>query len=660
MPGGYTGKYCIVDLTTGSSEIIEPDTAFYKTYLSGYGLGAAVITERQEPGIDPLSSKSHLGFCSGLLTGSKAFFSGRFVVVGKAPLTGGWGDANGGGFFSRELKRTGYDAVFFTGKAERPVWVSIDSGNVKILDASALWGKDTIQTEQAIKDELGDQRIQVASIGMSGERNSLISGIVTDGGRIAARSGLGSVMGSKKLKAVAVRGKHNVHVEHPDRIQEINKEFIKQFKKSKISDRITVRFIDQISRFIALTGISVPARVSLVREIYKRYGTSGLTLYSALTGDMPIKNWRGTGYRDYSFESSKRVSDKNVAKFQKRRYACQNCPLGCGGVINIREGRYKETMGHKPEYETLASFGGLLLHDDLDAIIEINEMCNRAGIDTISTGACVAFAIECFEKGIIDETTTDGLRLGWGKTEEIIALVERIIHRQGFGDLLADGVRRAAQKIGKGSEEFAVHAGGQELPMHDSRLDQGFAIAYECEPTPGRHTISSYLYAGLFGVENKFPEARRMVKRAKGKQSKNIRRYIAGSFYTQLLNCSGLCLFGAMTGPLPVVEYLNAVTGWDLSADEYFRTGERILNLRKAFTAREKVKPEHCKMAERALGRPPLLEGPLKGITVDLACLQRELYETLGWDALSGGPTREKMDGLDIKTPFIRQRSGEH
>ena len=649
MAGGYTGKYCIVDLGTGRIDNVEPEEAFYRKYLAGYGLGAAVIMERQKPGTAPLSPESHLGFCSGLLTGSGAFFSGRFMVVGKSPLTRGWGDANAGGFFSQELKKTGYDAVFFTGRSEKPVWIFIDDGKIEIRDASLLWGRDITETEELIKNELNDNKVQIASIGESGEKISLISGIATDSGRIAARSGLGEVMGSKNLKAVAVRGKKKVLVTNPEAVKEINKKFIKDFKKSNIADRLTLKFMNYLSIIIAKTGVSVPATPSLVREIYKKYGTSGLTVYSAMTGDMPIKNWSGVGCTDYSIEKAEKNSDKNVLKYQKRKYACQSCPLGCGGIIDVKKGRFKGKSSHKPEYETLGAFGGLLLNDDLDAIIELNEMCNRAGIDTISTGGTVAFAIECFENGIIDEKTTSGLKLGWGKTEEIIKLTEMMIKREGFGDILADGVKKAAERIGKGSEQFAMHAGGQELPMHDSRLDPGYAIAYECEPTPGRHTISCYLYAGLFGVKKKFPEARRMIKSAEGRSSKKVKAYAAGSFYMQLVSCAGMCMFGAITSSLPLVEYLNAATGWNLSADEYLKTGERILNLRKVFNVREGIMPADHKLSGRALGAIPLSGGPLKGVTVDMETIRREFFKTVGWDIATGGPTNEKLKELGIE-----------
>ncbi len=648
MAGGYTGKYIIINLGNQTTETVEPGDAFYQKYLSGYGLGAAVIMERQKPRVDPLSPESYLGFCSGLLTGSKAFFSGRFMVVGKSPLTGGWGDANAGGFLSRELKRTGYDAVFFTGASETPVWVDITDNGVAFNDAADLWGKDTLEAEIFIKKKLGDNRAQVATIGVGGEKRSLISGIATDRGRMAARSGLGAVMGSKNLKAVAFRGKQKIAVAHPEKVKEINQAFLEDYNKSKLSDRLTLRFMHSLSKLIGRTGISVPTQASTVKEIYRKYGTPGLTVFSAMTGDMPIKNWSGVGLTDYSYESAAKNSDEKVIKYQKKRYACQACPLGCGGIIDIEKGRFKGMKGHKPGYETLGSFGGLLLNDDLDAIIELNEMCNRAGIDTISTGGVIAFAIECFENGIIDQKTTGGLNLGWGKTDEIIALTDMIIQRKDFGDILADGVKKAAQTIGAGSDAYAMHAGGQELPMHDSRLDPGYAIAYQCEPTPGRHTISSYLYIGLFGVLKMFPQAKHMVKNGKGKMEKDVRKYAAGSIYMQLVNATGMCLFGAITSTLPVVEYLNAVTGWNLSPDQYFKTGERILSLRKAFNAREGVLPEDHKINNRAIGKRPLTDGPLKGVTIDMDTLKNEFFKTVNWDLATGGPTPQKMAELGI------------
>jgi aldehyde:ferredoxin oxidoreductase len=652
MPGGFIGKYCVVDLAQRSTQVFELKEEFYKKYLSGYGLGAAIIAERQKAGIDPLSPASHLGFCSGLLTGSGALFSGRLMVVGKSPLTGGWGDANTGGFISQAVKKAGYDAVFFTGAAESPVWVYITNDNIEIKNALNLWGKDTVETEQIIKSQLDDKGVQVASIGISGERLSLISGIVTDKGRVAARSGLGAVMGSKKLKAIAVKGAQKIPIERPEMVKKINSQFLKNYRRSNPPHRLIARFINFIGHISSIAGISVPAQPPTVKEVLGKYGTAGFTAYYSLVGDMPVKNWGGIAAIDYPIEKAEKISDENVIRNLKRPYACQSCPLACGGIINIEKGRYQGLEGHKPEYETLGAFGGLILHDNLDAIIEINEMCNRAGIDTVSTGASVAFAIECFENNIIDESITGGLKLGWGKSQEITRLTEMIIKREGLGDILADGVKRAAKKIGKGSQKFAMHAGGQELPMHDSRYDHGLAVAYKFEPTPGRHMISSDLYAHLYGVKKKFPKVRRRIKGVGDKQTKNLHLLAAGIFYAQLLNGCGMCIFGAVTSSLPVVEYLNAVTGWDLSADEYLEAGERILNLRKAFNAREGVKIDDHDLNPRALGKPPLSKGPLKGVTIDMETLQKKYFEIVGWEYPDGYPTQAKMKELSLETLF--------
>lgn len=643
---GYMGKYVIINLSTGKSEIVSPGDEFYKKYLTGYGMGAAVITERQKAKINPLSPEAHIGFCSGILTGTGAYFSGRFMVVGKSPLTGGWGDSNSGGFFSVEIKRAGYDAVFVTGKAKKPVYIYINDGKVEIKDAKKVWGKDTVETEELIRAELKEKKAQIACIGKAGEKLSLISGVVTDGGRIAARSGLGAVMGSKNLKALVVKGSARATVADPEKMKELNKKFLKAFKFVNPMDTVTVAIINYVSQVIARTGISVPSQPSTVREIYKKYGTSGLTVYSALTGDSPIKNWSGVGYVDYP--GAYKLSDESVIAYQKKKYGCQACPLACGGVIDIKKGRYGGTEGHKPEYETLCSFGGLLLQDDLDTLIEINELCNREGIDTISAGGAVAFAIECFEKGIIDDKQTGGLKLGWGKSTEILKLTEMIIKREKIGNILADGVKVAAKKIGKGSEKFAVHAGGQELPMHDSRLDPGFGIIYQMEPTPGRHTVSSYLYGPLYKTKNRFPSVKKMIGNAKGKEMKNLALCLGTAYFTNLFNGAGLCQFGILTGPLPVVDYLNAVTGWNLSADEYLKAGERVFNLRKAFNLREGVTLEDSRLHPRAAGAEPVKKGPIKGVTLDMESLTRGFCELAGWDYSSGGPTKEKLRELGI------------
>lgn len=322
--------------------------------------------------------------------------------------------------------------------------------------------------------------------------------------------------------------------------------------------------------------------------------------------------------------------------------------------MNIKKGRFSGTTGHRPEYETWGAFGGLQLNDDYDSIMECNELCNRAGIDTISTGVAIAFAIECFENGIIDESTTGGLKLGWGKPKETVKLTELMIQREGFGDVLADGVKIAAKKIGKGAEKFAIHAGGQELPMHDSRLDPGFGIAYQCEPTPGRHTISCYLYASLFAVEKMLPEVKKEVKKAKGKQAKDIRRYKGTTLLMQLINGCGICEFGPMTVFLPITDYMNAVTGWNFTTGQYLKAAERILSMRKAFNVREGLQQADFRLHDRAIGKEPLQTGPLKGVTIDLDGMQKEFFGLVDWDLTTGGPSLKKMKELEIDSLFAR------
>lgn len=648
MAGGYMGRYCVIDLTRKKAEIVDLDDDFYRKFLSGYGLGAAILSERQDAGIDPLSPEAHLGFCSGLLTGTGTSFSGRFMMVAKSPLTGGWGDANSGGFLSREIKRTGYDAVFFKGIADKPMWVHITDDTIEYKDATDLWGKDNVETNGEIKGILADKRVQVASIGIAGEKRSLIAGITTDDGRIAARSGLGAVMGAKNLKAVSFRGKMKIPIADETATKAITKQFLADYRKSKGADRLTVKIMGFLSKLIARTGISAPSTTTVVKELFSKYGTPGLTVFSGMTGDSPIKNWAGVGYTDFSYEKFQNIGGDQVISNQKKRYACQNCPLGCGGIMDIKKGKFAGTDGHKPEYETWGAFGGMMLNDDYDVILEANELCNRAGIDSISAGATVTFAVECFENGLINEETTGGLTLGWGRAVEALKLTEMLINREGFGDVLADGVKVAAEKIGNGAEAYAVHAGGQELPMHDSRLDAGFAIAYQCEPTPGRHTISNYMYPDLFAIEKQFPNARKMVKQGKGKTDKAVRVYTIGTLFMQLINGCGLCEFGPMTGYLPIADYINAVTGWKLTNEDLFTIGERILSLRKGFNTREGLMAVDSKLHERALGTEPLTSGPLKGITIDIEDLQQRFFNMMGWDAATGGPSPDKKKELGI------------
>ncbi|MBU1878777.1 MAG: aldehyde ferredoxin oxidoreductase, partial [Chloroflexi bacterium] len=460
-----------VNLSTGHIEVRELAESVRQQFLGGMGLGAQMLYEHIPAHADPLGPDNVLGLVPGLLTGSGLPFSGRWMAVGQSPLTGGWGDANSGGYFGPELRRAGFAGVFVTGIAPEPVYLWVHDGAAELRPAGHLWGQDTVDTQERIRQEVGDNKARVACIGPAGERVSRIAAIINDEGRAAARSGLGAVMGSKRLKAVAVRGTGKVTLHDPERVKQLRQDLTSIFKEpAGWMDRFTVSHTGLIGRVMRRVAgrlpISMPTPQSLVRELNRMYGTCGATDYAAEVGDSPVRNWTGVGYRDFPYGThSSQLSGDRVIALQRRRYHCASCPLGCGGIIDVPDGPYAGE-GTKPEYETLAAFGSLCLNNDLGAIVTLNELCNRAGLDTISLGGVLAFAIECYEAGILTPADTGGLDLRWGHAQAMIDLAQRIVQREGLGDTLADGVWLAAERIGGGAEAFAVHAGGQELPMH--------------------------------------------------------------------------------------------------------------------------------------------------------------------------------------------------
>ncbi len=427
---GYGSKVAFVDLSTGEvrEERLTEETA--RGFIGGYGLGVRVLFERMKKGADPLGAENILGFTAGPLTGTKTPTGGRYMAVCKSPLTGGWGDANSGGYFGSELKCAGWDALFVTGIAPTPSYLSVVDGKIELKDASHIWGRDTTETEEIIRKELNHARLRVACIGPASERLSLISGIVNDKGRIAARSGVGAVMGSKRLKAVAVTGTGKVGVADEPGLDQLRKRFIEELRHAQ----------------------GFP-------NILSDFGTFGLTAGLVAGGATPIKNWRLAGGQ--AFPNLDNVADPDLAiRYRKGKYACANCPIACGGIFKVEEGPYPVKELHRPEYETLAAFGPMCMNDDFHSIVKLNDLCNRGGLDTISTGTVLAFAMECYDNGIISEKDTDGIDLRWGNGEAMIAMVAKMIAREGFGDILADGVKVAAEKIGKGAEALC-HARGR-------------------------------------------------------------------------------------------------------------------------------------------------------------------------------------------------------
>jgi aldehyde:ferredoxin oxidoreductase len=654
----YRGKILWVDLSRGEcrDEII-PDQ-IYKDYLSGLGLAAAILYPRIPADADPLGPENILGFVSGLLTGSGSLFTGRWMAVGKSPLTGTWGDANCGGYFSPAIKQCGYDGIFFKGISPNPVMLVVDTKGPRLQDASDLWGKDATETEISLLAQYptGHQPA-VACIGQAGERLSLISGISHDGGRMAARSGLGAVMGSKHLKAVLLAGVRPINSDNIPEMNRLSEKFGELFNKELPT--LPAKLLHSLGSFVSKFPLAFPLDGMISTALYQKWGTGSMNQMSVAWGDSPVKNWAGSS-KDFPAPLSTSLNPNRVIEKEVRKYHCYSCPLGCGGVckLNGRE-------SHKPEYETMSAFGSLLLHNDLDVIFEINDKLNRAGMDSISAGGTVAFALECFQKGIFSSKDTDGMELTWGNSEAILWLVDKMIRREGIGNLLADGVAQTASRLnGIYDGEAAIHAGGQELAMHDPRLDPGYGLHASVEPTPGRHTTGAQTYYDMYHLWTRvkgLPRPAIISSKAKKFRSSEemITSAVATSCYTQLFNGAGLCMFGALLGAdrLPIFEWLNAATGWQRSPNEYMEIGRRIQTLRQMFNIKQGIDPLSLKVSRRAIGLPPQKEGANHGRTVELDEMMRDYWRSIGWDENNGVPLDETIEELGLNI-WLEEKDG--
>lgn len=606
MAFGYMGKVLWVDLSRNQIQEEALDNNLCREYIGGYGLGARILFNHQKPKVNPLGPENILGFLTGPLTGTQALGGSRYVVVGKSPLTGTWGDANSGGYFGPHLRFAGYDAVFFTGIAPEPAYLFIDNGKAEIRQAVHLWGKDCYETEDILKSELGKD-IELACIGPSGENMSLIAAIVNNKGRAAARSGLGAVMGSKKLKAIVVKGNQKVPV----------------FDEAKIS---TLR-----KQYIPLLAGPL--------DSFRKYGTPNILARLAKNGDAPIKNWSGAGVVD--FPQPEKIGGDAVIEKEEKKYACYHCVVGCGGHMKAGTGEYQYPAGvHKPEYETLAMFGTSCLNENLDSIIAANDICNRYGLDTISAGSTMAFTIECFENGLITKKDTDGIEMTWGNHKSIVAMLDKTARREGFGAVLADGTKVAANKIGHEAEQFAMNIQGQEYGAHDPRRGYNFAAGYRFDATPGRHTRDSGM--AFKGLDKPPFDPSSFAGRAPAQK-------IGMSFF-HIIDCSGNCHFVALTYPNAnvLIEFLNAVTGWDLTMEEILKTGERIANIRHCFNIREGLNLLKFNSPGRMAGKPPLTNGPNAGKTIDEEMIAREFCEAMDWDKETTKPSRKKLSELGL------------
>ena len=622
MTNGYIGTFLFVNLSDGTLRSESADEAIFRKFIGGYGVGARILYDGMPKGVDPLGPDNILGFVTGPITGTDAQISSRFTVVAKSPLTGTWGDANSGGFFGPMMKKSGFDAIFFIGISPFPVYLLIQNGQAIIRRADDLWGKDTFETEDKLKGEHGS-KAEIACIGPAGEKLSLISGICCNKGRLAARSGLGAVMGTKKLKALVALGGVSIIVAHPQQLKEIREEYIKT--------------------------------QCLFADLYKSTGTPGLVEGAAYTGDLPTRNWRSTTPLENI--EIRNINGDAVLSKQIRRWGCYKCSVACGGVIS---GVYSDLASqnihsHKPEYETIAALGPLCLNDDLLSIIKGNDLCNRYGIDTISAGGVVAFAMDLFERGIISQESC-GLDLTWGNADSILRLLEMIGNREGLGDILADGVRVASAKIGRGSEQFAIHIQGQELPMHDPKVYPGMAPAYHLDDAPARHMHNNgwlitapQEWLKEIGIAN--PDPVNYIG-----QGKN---FMIISAHSHFMNAAGFCILGWLSNSsLYMYRFMEAVTGWKCDKDEVLSAGERIANMRHIFNLREGHNPRRWKYPSIMIGDPPFISGPLKNVILDTETLEREWLQAYNWDVETTMPDPTRLKALGLPELAIEIETG--
>lgn len=605
---GYTGKILRVDLTKNKIEEENLSIKDIDNFIGGIGLATKIIYSEVDPKIDPFDPSNILVFMTGPLTGSIIPSTSRYVVAAKSPLTNAWGEAHAGGLFGLKLKQAGYDGIVIKGKASSPVYLYINNEKVEIRDASKYWGKDTFETDISLKNDLGDKDFSIAIIGPAGEKLARIACIASDvtpeGPRIAGRTGMGAVMGSKNLKAIAVRGT----------------------KEILIADALKIKSI--ISRIL-------PSIMSDASIQYRAlYGTAGeMEVLYSVYGDVPIKNFslgEWDGIKDITGEAMA----KTVFKGHK---GCYICPIKCWKIVEI-----ENSLVRAPEYETIASLGSMLLINDPYFLVKANTLCNKYGIDTISTGSIIAWAMECYEKGILSKEELNGLELRWGNKENVNQIIKLIGERKGIGRILSEGVRLASMKVGKGSEKFALHVKGLEVPMHDPRAFQGMGLQYATSNRGACH---------LQGFVLRIEQGERVVdlkiyERYDRFDAKGKGRIVAlMEDWYQILESMIICKFFPVP-PAYVATFYTLVTGRIKKLPELIEIGTRIFTLQRMFNIACGISRKDDTLPYRLL-KEPLNEGASKGQVVKLEPMLKEYYQYRGWDE-EGHPTKEVLKKLGL------------
>jgi aldehyde:ferredoxin oxidoreductase len=614
---GYAGRVLHIDLTTGKTHVEPLNEEYAKKYVGGIGLGMRLWLDQSTPGVDPFSPENPLILTTGPISGTMWPTGGNgHAFVSKSPQSFGIGESKSHGSFGTELKRAGYDAVIFKGKAEKPVYVWIDDDSVQLLDASHLMGKSPAEVEDAIREELGDYYIRVAAIGPAGEKLARLACIINDKTRACGRTGMGAVMGSKNLKAIAMRGTNDVKVAKPDEFMEFVKEFHERMKG--------------------------PATMK-----YRTLGTPENVLVHNALASMPTRN-----YNNASFEGAEKVSGEALnERYVAKIIGCSSCAMRCEHICVVPEGPYKGTMT-RMEYEPLWALGPYCGIDRLDAIIKGMDLCNYYGIDSIGAGVIVAFAMDCYENGILTEKDLDGIDARFGNHEALVKLIEKMGKREGIGDTLAEGVKIASEKIGKGAEKLAQHIKGVEVTGYDLRCLKtaalGFAVSFR-GADHNRH--------GAYAFDVKGKVNRLIVEKGRGKMVKDME-----DIYT-VIDSLIICKFSRGTyykESEDLAKLYSLVTGFEVSPEDIRLAGERINNVARLINVREGLGRGDDTLPYKVMHLPVPDEGPSKGAYVsqkELDFLLDDYYEARGWTK-EGMPTIEKLKelGMDDLIPIAEEK----
>ena len=636
-----------VDLTSRSQHVETIDPSIYRDFLGGYGLGAWLMWKHFIPGTDPLAPEACFALCAGLLTGLHSPFSSRIQIVGKSPLTGTWGDSNSGGSVCSHLRHAGYDAMVVRGKAAVPTILIVRDGEVSFEPAGDLWGQEVPPTFDAIKQRFGGKRdVGVSAIGPAGEQQLRIASVMNDRYHAFGRQGFGAIYGSKNLKAIVVAGTGETKIADPAGFKAVCKRITDEYKRDLgLGMRVMAYFIKAKSwlgwmyRLMTKLGMKAQTPAAAMRRAFSKRGTTLAVALSIENGDAPIKNWRGVGSKEFPIGAKgMKIDGAAVEKYVTKQLSCGDCPMPCKGRVDVKSRGLRDVR--RPDYETLIGFGANLLNDDLELVAACHDACNRYGIDAVSSSMTLGWVCEAVEKGLLTKDDLDGIDMKWGNGEAALALTIKMGSGEGCGKWLANGVQRAAEHLGKGSEAFAVHVHGGEPAYHDSRFTSLMGVTYIADPTPGRHTAGSASWNETFGVGLSLPAAadkKDYTVKWKGTEGKGKAQALHSNAH-QAMNGLGLCMFTMLTGNLPWTELVNTATGWGVTDADLLKCGERIQNLRAAFNRREGLGPKDFKPHPRMLGEGDgnLAGGPLKGVRVPLPVLRDDYYTAMHWNKDSG------------------------